>query len=375
MTTTTTDTVDETIRRERAAAPRRGIRARPAGRLADGSPVTEYELDNGGGLTLGVLDLGGIVTQLVCPDRHGRRANVVARLARLEDYPGPARSFGSLVGRCAGRIAGARFELDGQAFELVRNEGAHTLHGGVPAFGERCWHVAPVTTGDEGDVALELRLDSPHGDQGFPGRLALSVRYTLTRDDTWRIDYRATTDRPTPINPTHHAYWNLAGGGSIEHHRLTLAASRYAELDASLIPQALVPVAGTPMDFRSGRTIGDGLRVAHPQLRIARGYDHYFELDRPGPGLVFAARLEDPASGRVLDLETTEPGLQFYSGNALDGQLETAAGTLLRQGDALCLETQHIGDAPNRRDGPSVVLRPGQVFTSTTVHRFGVRAR
>lgn len=357
------------------AETRRGIRERLAGHLTDGSPVTEYELDNGAGLTLGVLDLGGIVTRVECPDRHGRRANVVARLARLEDYPGPARCFGSLVGRCAGRIAGGRFELDGQAFELVRNEGAHTLHGGVPGFGERRWQVVPLTTTAAGEVAIELRLDSPHGDQGFPGRLALSVRYALTPDGTWRIDYQARTDRPAPVNPTHHAYWNLAGGGSIEHHRLTLAASRYAELDPSLIPQALVPVAGTPMDFRSGRTIGEGLRAAHPQIRIARGYDHFFELDRPGPGLAFAARLDDPASGRVLEIETTEPGLHFYSGNALDGRLETDAGTLLRQGDALCLETQHIGDAPNRRDGPSVVLRPGQVFTSTTVHRFGVRAR
>lgn len=374
MTAATTPSQPQAPRRAAADASG-GITVRPAGRLVDGTPVQEHVLDNGCGLTLSVLDLGGIVTQLLCPDRDGRRASVVARLARLEDYPGPARSFGSLVGRCAGRIAGGRFVLDGETFELTRNDGAHTLHGGVPGFGERLWQVEPVAAAYEGDVAIELRLDSPHGDQGFPGHLALSVRYTLTRAGEWRIDYRATSDRLTVLSPTHHAYWNLSGGGSIEQHRLTLAANRYAELDESLIPQALVPVDGTPMDFRAGRAIGEGLRVPHPQIRVARGYDHFFEIDRTSPGLAFAARLEDPTSGRVLEIETTEPGLQFYSGNFLDGRLETAAGALLRQADALCLETQHIGNAPNRDDGPSVVLRPGQVFTSTTVHRFGVQAR
>jgi aldose 1-epimerase len=356
------------------AARRGGILQRCAGQLADGSPVTEYTLDNGCGLTLVVLDLGGIVTQLLCADREGRMANVVPGLARLADYPGPARSFSSLVGRCAGRIDGGRFVLDGQHHDLTRNEGPHTLHGGHCSYGERLWRASPAVAEHEGEVALDLHLDSAHGDQGFPGRLALAVRYTLTPSGEWRIDYRATTDRATVLNPTHHAYWNLAGGGSIEQHRLTLAASRYAELDATLIPRALAPVQGTPMDFRAGRLLGEGLRVPHPQIRIAAGYDHFFEIDRSGPGLVPAARLEDPASGRVLEIETTAPGLQFYSGNALDGRLATTAGALLRQGDALCLETQAIGDAPNRSEAPAVVLRPGQVFTSTTVHRLGVCA-
>jgi aldose 1-epimerase len=349
-----------------------GLAVRAVGALADGRVVHEYLLDNGRGLTLAVLDLGGIVTALRCPDREGRSGTVAVGLADLEDYLGLGRGFGSLIGRYAGRIARASFTLDGQAYALTANEGVHTLHGGLQGLGERFWSVTPVPGTPPGEVAIELALVSPHGDQGFPGTLAVRVRYTLTAANEWRIDYHATSDQLTPFNPTHHVYWNLAGGGSIEGHRLHLPASRFAEVDDELIPQALRPVEGTPLDFRAGRRIADGLRDAHAQIRVARGYDHFFVLDRSPSGLALAARLEDPHSGRVLEIETSEPGVQFYSGNFLDGRLRARSGAALRQGDALCLETQHIGDAPNRPDGPSTLLRPGQVFASSTVHRFSV---
>jgi len=354
------------------ASGRIGVQRRGIGVDAGGREVSEYLLDAGTGVRLAVLDLGGIVTALDCPDRHGRIGNVVMGPAQPSEYLGSARNFNSLVGRYAGRIAGGRFMLDGRPVQLAVNEGPNTLHGGPQGFGARLWTVTPVHDAPEGSAAIELELVSEHGDQGFPGRLQVRVRYTLTRAAEWRIDYRASTDRPTVVNLTHHAYWNLSGGGSIEQHRLTLPASRYAALGAAMLPQGFEDVAGTPLDFRAGRRIGDGLRAPHPQIRAGRGYDHFFALDRMAPGLVRAARLEDPASGRVLEIETTEPGLQFYSGNFLDGTLEGRHGAMLRQGDGLCLETQHVGDAPNRADGPGTVLLPGQVFSSTTVHRLSV---
>jgi aldose 1-epimerase len=349
------------------------VRSRAAGRLDDGREITEYLLE-AGGLSLSVLDLGGVVTALNCPDRQGRAGNVVLALASLDDHVRRAPHFSSLVGRYAGRLGQGQFNLDGQLVQVARNEGDNTLHGGLLGFGARLWEVTPVPAAADGSVAIDLVLASEDGDQGFPGRLAVQVRYTLTPHGEWRIDYRATTDRPTVLNLTHHAYWNLAGEGSVEQHRLTMPASRYATLGATLLPQDIEAVAGTPMDFRAGRLIGAGWREPHPQICVGRGYDHYFLLDREQPGLAFAARLEDPVSGRVLEIETTEPGLQFYSGNLLDGTLERRHGALLRQGDGLCLETQRIGDAPNRADGPCTVLRPGEVFTSTTVHRLGTVA-
>lgn len=351
------------------AEPAALVRRRGTGLLVDGREVGEYLLDAGNGFTLAVLDLGGIVTAFNAPDREGRIGNVVPGPARLEDHLRRARNFSCLVGRYAGRIAGGRFELDGRSVQLAVNEGANTLHGGPQGFGDRLWTVTPVP----GSAAVDLELVSEDGDQGFPGRLQVRVRYTLTSAGVWRIDYQASTDQPTVVNLTHHVYWNLAGGGSIEQHRLTMPASRYATLDEALIPQTFEDVAGTPMDFRDGRRIGDGWRKPHPQIRTGYGYDHFFALDRTAPGLALAARLEDPVSGRVLEVETTEPGLQFYSGNFLNGALEGKHGALLRQGDGLCLETQHVGDAPNRADGPTTVLRPGERYASSTVYRLGLQ--
>jgi aldose 1-epimerase len=345
------------------------------GHLPDGRAVEEFTLANGGGIELSVIHLGGIVTALRCPDRAGRSANVVLGLASLDDHVRRKANFGTLVGRYANRIAGGRFTLDGQAFELPRNEGGvNTLHGGPAGFGTRWWAIEPLPPQADGSVALELALCSEDGDQGFPGRLEVTVRYTLTPRDEWRIDYRATADRATVLNLTHHAYWNLCGGGSALGHKLQLLASRFLAVDAALVPERELAVDGTPFDFRRSTTIGERIRDGHAQIVCARGYDHHWVLDRQGDGLVPAARLEDPVSGRVLEIETSEPGLQFYSGNFLDGTLIGSDGRVLRQGDGVCLETQHAPDSPNRPEWPSTVLRPGEVFRSSTVHRFSVVA-
>ena len=348
------------------AAPRRW------GDMPDGRAVHEHTLDNGHGLVLRALNLGGIVTALHCPDRNGRSANVVLGFDNLADYLERNPNFGTLVGRYGNRIAHGRYLLDGEPVQLPCNDGGvHSLHGGTQGFGKRWWAIEPVPPQADGSVALDLTLTSEDGDQGYPGRLEVAVRYTLTPDQTWRIDYRATTTRATVVNLTHHGYYNLAGHGSALDQVLTLHADAYLPVDPQLIPTGVAAVADTPFDFRTPTRIGARIRHADPQLLAARGYDHCWVLDRRDrDGLVPAARLADPASGRVLTIATTEPGLQFYSGNFLDGRLRGAAGAAYRQGDGICLETQHYPDAPNRPEFPSTVLRPGATYRSTTVHRF-----
>lgn len=350
------------------------ISVRPFGVMADGRPVAEYTLDNGRGLRLSAINLGGIVTALEAPDRLGRSANVVLGFDNLADYVERNPHFGMLVGRYANRIAGARFSLDGREHRLAANEGANVLHGGPEGFGRRWWAIREVPAGEVDGVAIDLTLSSNDGDQGFPGRLDVTVRYTLGPTGSWRVDYRAECDRPTVVNLTQHSYFNLAGSGSALDHELTLHASRFLETDEALIPTQAAEVAGSAFDFRRPRRIAERIRDDDARLRSARGYDHCYVLDRPAgrSGLFHAARLCDPLSGRVLDLDTTEPALQFYSGNFLDGRLRGRQGQAYRQGDGLCLETQHHPDAPNRADFPSTVLRPGEIYQSTTVHRFGV---
>lgn len=326
-----------------------------------------FTLDNGAGLSLTALDLGGCVTSLKVPDRQGRLADVVLGLSAPADYARPHPHLGAIVGRYANRIAGASFTLDGRTHRLPANNGANTLHGGPAGFARRTWDVEPLPRAADGSVTLLLRLASEDGDQGFPGRLDVEVRYTLTPRMEWRIAYRARCDRPTVVNLSQHAYFNLAGGGDILGHRLAIAAQSYCAVDEALIPTQVAPVAGTPFDFRAPAAIGARLGEPHPQLLRARGYDHNWVLD--GQGLRVVARLEDPASGRAMEVATTEPGLQFYSGNFLDGSLAGRDGPLVRHA-GLCLETQHFPDSPHRPDFPSTVLRPGETFASTTVYRF-----
>ncbi|MEV5881299.1 aldose epimerase family protein [Streptomyces sp. NPDC052020] len=341
------------------------------GKLADGTKVHRWSLENGG-TRMKVLSYGGVVQSLEIPDRRGRYANVSAGFDNLDDYVARSPHFGALIGRYGNRIAKGRFTLDGTTYQLSVNDGENSLHGGALGFDYRVWDVEPFTEGS--DVGLRLRYTSADGEMGYPGTLKTKVTYTLTRRGDWRIDYEATTDKATVVNLTSHVYWNLAGEGSgtIEDHELSIAASRFTPTDAGLIPTgALAKVAGTPFDFRRAKPVGRDIRAGHPQLVLAKGFDHNWVLDK---GITarpeHIATLRDPSSGRTLRIATDQPGLQFYSGNFLDGTLTGPGGSVYRQGDALCLETQHFPDSPNQPSFPSTVLRPGQTYRSTTVHTF-----
>lgn len=344
----------------------------PFGTLADGTKVHRWSLANGG-TRLKVLTYGGTVQSLEIPDRRGRYANVSLGYDNLESYVTGTTYFGATIGRYGNRIGKGRFTLDGTDYQVSVNDGENSLHGGTQGFSTRVWDVEPFTSGT--DVGLRMYYTSIDGEMGYPGTLRTKVTYTLTRNGDWRVDYEATTDRPTVVNLTNHTYFNLAGegSGSIYDHELTIAASRFTPTDAGLIPTGeLAKVAGTPFDFRHAKTVGRDIRTAHPQLITAKGYDHNFVLDKGiTPSPVPFLTLRDPSSGRTLKIATDQPGVQFYSGNFLDGTLTGPSGRTYRQGDGLALETQHFPDSPNKPGFPSTVLRPGETYRSTTVHSFG----
>src|SRR4051812_48192018 len=350
----------------------------PFGTAPDGTPVERWTLSNGE-ITMRVLTWGGVIQTLEVPDAHGDVDNVVLGFADLAGYESDADPyFGALIGRYGNRIAGGTFELDGTTYTLPKNNGENTLHGGDVGFDDRVWEATDVGTEDV--AALELRLVSEDGDQGFPGTLTTTVTYTLDRDSRLTVHYEATTDAPTVVNLTQHTYWNLSGegSGSIYDHELQIDASGFTPVDDTLIPTGeIAPVAGTPFDFREPTPIGARIRDDNQQLLYAQGYDHNWALDRKDNGaregsdsedaLEQASVLHDPRSGRTLTIETTEPGLQFYSGNFLDGTLVGTGGHIYRQSDGLVLETQHFPNSPNEPGFPSTELRPGQVYDSTTV--------
>jgi len=322
------------------------------------------------GIEVDVLAYGAIISALRVPDRAGRVANVVLGLPDPESYArGNPAYLGALVGRYANRIARGRFALDGREHVLATNNGPNHLHGGDRGLDQREWSAQA-----EGDTTLRLTSTSPDGEEGYPGTLALEVTYAVASGEL-RVDYRATTDAPTVVNLSNHSYFNLAGEGegSILGHELTLLASSYVPVDPTMIPTGeLAPVAGTPMDFTRPRPIGERIREGTEQLRLAQGYDHTWMLD--DAGFAPAARLRDPGSGRTLTVSTTEPGVQFYSGNLLDGTIQGPSGRLYRSGDGLALETQHPPDSPNRPEFPSTVLRPGEEHRSSTVYAFAAGA-
>jgi aldose 1-epimerase len=350
----------------------------PFGSAPDGTPVERWTLTNGD-MTVRVLTFGGVIQTLEVPDAHGDVENVVLGFEDLAGYESDDDPyFGSLIGRYGNRIAGGTFDLDGETYQLPLNDGPNTLHGGPTGFDDRVWTATPV--GDDDVAALALELVSPDGDQGFPGTLSTTVTYTLDADSRLSVHYEATTDAPTVVNLTQHTYWNLAGegSGSIYDHHLQIDASGYTPVDETLIPTGEVaPVEGTPFDFREPTAIGERVREADQQLLYGQGYDHNWALDREDDGaregsdsehaLEEAAVLHDPDSGRTLTITTTEPGLQFYSGNFLNGTLVGTGGGTYRQGDGLALETQHFPDSPNQPAFPSTVLRPGEVYDSSTV--------
>ncbi|MCC6315945.1 MAG: galactose mutarotase [Thermomicrobiales bacterium] len=352
----------------------RGIVREPFG-VADGRAVERFTLDNGVGLRAAILSYGALVQRLEAPDRTRRAGNVVLGLPDLDRYMRDnSPFFGVVAGRYANRIREGRFTLDGETIQLACNDDGHHLHGGARGFDKRVWEAEPRETDD--GPALRLTRTSPHGEEGYPGTLTAEVVYTLTRDNALRIDYRAETDRPTIVNLTNHSYFNLAGEGSgtIENHLLQIAASRYVPIDETLIPSGeFAPVAGAPFDFTTPHAIGERIREGTEQIVRGRGYDHSFVLDRPSPddrSLLRAARVLEPGSGRVLEVWTTAPGVQLYAGSFLDGTLTGTSGRTYRQSDGFCLETQTFPDSPNHPNFPSPVLRPGEVYRTTTAFAF-----
>ncbi|WP_457107797.1 aldose epimerase family protein [Methylobacterium sp. P5_C11] len=337
------------------------------GHTADGEAVTRHVLSRGS-LRVAVIDFGAVVTAVEVPDRAGRLANVVLGLQNLEGYETVSPSFGAVIGRYANRIAGGRFSLDGRTYRLPVNEGPNTLHGGPRNFGTCLWRVERSDT-----TGLALSRRSPDGEEGFPGTLDVRVRYSLPADGVLRIDYAATTDRPTVLNLTNHSYFNLAGEGtgSVLDHVVQLEADAFTPTDATQIPTGEIrPVADTPFDFRTAHPLGARIRTGDPQLAIAKGYDHTFVLRGPAGTLRPAATCLHPGSGRRLDVWTTQPALQLYTGNTLDGTLVGSSGRLYRSGDGVCFETQGFPDAPNQPAFPSAVLRPGETFAARTEFRF-----
>lgn len=341
------------------------------GTLPDGAPVRVFTLSNGT-VQMRVLDYGGIVTQLRTPDRHGASGDIVLGHDQLHGYVEQSPYFGALIGRYANRIANAEFMLDGHRHALARNDGPNALHGGTRGFDKVKW-----TVQDASRMHLALRYVSADGEEGYPGTLDVRVRYSVTADDRWVIEYEATTDAPTPVNLTQHSYWNLRADASrdILGHELSLFADHFTPVNATLIPTGRIQsVTDTPFDFRAPTRIGARIDAPDVQLEYGQGYDHNWVLGgaiRDG-GMRHAAHVREPESGRTLDVYTTEPGVQFYSGNVLDGTIRGKSATVYGPRHGFCLETQHFPDSPNQPAFPDTILRPGQFMRSRTEYAFGV---
>lgn len=344
-----------------AAAPAKTV----WGKTPDGQDAEIYTLRNKRGAEARIMTYGGVLVSLKVPDRQGKPGDVVAGFDKFEDYLKPPPYFGAIIGRYGNRIRNARFSLNGVQYVLTKNDGPNQLHGGLRGFDKRLWQATLLTP-----QSLELKYRSKDGEEGYPGNLSATVRYTLSDANELKIEYSAVTDKDTVVNLTNHSYFNLAGDGDILAHEVWIHAGRFTPVDKGLIPTGeLKSVAGTPFDFRKATAVGARIEQKDQQLAFAGGYDHNWVLDRGGNGLEIAARVIERKSGRVMEVLTTEPGLQFYTGNFLDGSLKGKGRTYTRR-SAFCMETQHFPDSPNKPAFPSTVLKPGTTYRSTTVYRF-----
>jgi aldose 1-epimerase len=355
-----------------AQAPRPdSVTAKPFGKTPDGKNVQLYTLANSSGMQVSLATYGGTVVQLLAPDRSGHMADVALGFGAIQPYFTSTTYFGALIGRYANRIARGRFTLDGKTYQLAKNNGPNTLHGGVKGFDKQVW-TAEVLSQNPPSVRFS-RL-SPDGEEKFPGNLTVAATYTLTNKDELRIQYVAQTDKPTVVNLTNHTYFNLAGAGNgnILGHQIRIHAHQYTPIDATFIPTGkIADVAGTPLDLRKWTIIGNNIQAVGGK---PVGFDHNYVLSAsPFARPALAAEVWEPVSGRILKVYTDQPGVQFYTGNFLDGTIKGKRGKIYRQHDAFCLETQHYPDSPNHANFPTTVLRPGQTFKSTTIYKFSAR--
>jgi len=346
------------------------VKGKTFGKMANGQVIELYTLTNRTGVEVAITSYGGRVVSILVPDRLGKVADVVLGFDTLDGYLKDNPYFGALVGRYANRIAGARFALDGVDYRLAQNDGPNSLHGGLKGFDKVAWKARQLP---QDPPALEMTYLSRDGEEGYPGNLSVKVVYSLTDSNELRIDYTATTDKDTVLNLTNHSYFNLAGQGSrdILKHEVAINADRFTPIDATLIPTGeLRKVEGTPLDFRKPSAIGARIDENDEQLKFGKGYDHNFVLSQKGGGLTPAARVTEPESGRVLEVLTTQPGLQFYTGNFLDGTIRGKSGKVYGRRSAFCLETQHFPDSPNKPNFPSTELKSGQTYHETTIYKF-----
>jgi aldose 1-epimerase len=340
------------------------------GKTPDGAPVDLYVLKNGQ-ITVKVMNYGAIITQIDTPDRNGKEGDIVLGFDSFEGYLGKHPYFGATVGRVANRIAKGKFTLNGQEYSLAVNNGPNSLHGGLKGFDKVIWKAEPISRPD--GPSIKLTYHSPDGEEGYPGNLDVSVQLTVTEQNDLKIEYTATTDKATPINLSNHSYFNLAGRTTepILGHELMLAADRYTPVDETLIPTGeIAPVAGTPLDFNRPTDIGARIKELKGE---PSGYDHNFVLNGGGKSLALAARVYEPRTGRVMTISTTEPGIQFYTGNFLDGTITGKDGIVYRKHHAFCLETQHFPDSIHHANFPSAVLEPGKTYSQTTIYEFSTK--
>ena len=344
------------------------------GQTKDGKPVELYTVTNSHGMEVRAINYGGIIVSLRVPDKNGKLDDVVLGFDKLDGYLDKSPYFGAIVGRYGNRIANGKFTLDGKEYSLAKNNGPNALHGGLKGFDKVIWEAEPSQNKEGSGVAFTYR--SKDGEEGYPGNLKAKVTYTLTGQNELVLDYEATTDKATPVNLTQHSYFNLAGEGTgdVLKHELMLNADRFTPVEKTLIPTGeLRPVKGTPLDFTKSTAVGARIDDNYEQIAFGGGYDHNFVINHKSGGLQLAARVYEPTSGRVMEVYTTEPGVQFYSGNFLDGTITGKRGHVYKRRYALCLETQHFPDSPNHPEFPSTILRPGQTLHSRTMYKFSAR--